>query len=127
MQYYTERGVDIADCVSVETNFKVKKAEHYNGLPMSQVGYVAIFNQLEEALQANPLFVFASVNSQAVQSFALVGLEYEPIAGRSDLRIPVSEDEFDDDYTGVAIPSTPKNLEVFKSLTPLGAQSVDVK
>lgn len=127
VDFYQQKGVKISDCVSVETNQKIKRAEHYNGLPMSQIGYIAIFEKLQPALREGNVFVFASVNKDAIESFKLVGLEYESIAGREDLKIPVSEGEFDNDYTAVAIPSSSENLKIFTSLVPLGAVAIDVK
>ncbi len=124
--YYRNKGIDLSKCLSVETNFKVQRAEHYNGLPMSQIGYIAIFDLIKDSLD-DDLCIFASINNLATQSFQLVGIQYEPIAGREDLKIPVSEGEFDDDYTGVALPPTKKNVDIFTNLIPFAAPSIRVE
>jgi hypothetical protein len=63
-EFYKDKGVDLTRCLSVETNKKVFRAEHYKGLPLAQIGYLAIFHKLEQLRAGEPSYIFAAVNSE---------------------------------------------------------------
>src|SRR5690606_22973665 len=116
-----------------ETNLRRKgeKPENYNGLPLSQVGYISLFKLVEsKGLSVGEAAIFAHLNKAAIVSLQAVGAEYEPIAGREDLKTPTiladGSKDFDFDYKPVAIPATPQNLKVFGELTPFAAPQMAI-
>lgn len=132
--YYDKIGLDVDRCISVETNLKRKAVEtdKYNGLPLSQIGYISLFKLVEaRGLAVGEAAVFAHLNSAAIISLQAVGMEYEPIAGRDDLKTPtVNKDgstDFDEGYKPVAIPATTKNMQIFHDLSAFSAPQVYVK
>lgn len=129
-EYYQSKGINLAQSPSVETNFRIQKTEKYNGLPLTQIGYIAIFQTLAEGgeeVEVDKAAVFASLNQVAVDSLSAVGLDFEPVVGRQDIKTPVADGEFDDDYTPVAIPANANNLKVFEGLVGFAAPVVQLK
>jgi GNAT superfamily N-acetyltransferase len=119
--YYQSKGIDLTKCVAVETNFRVgKKAERFNGLSGAEIAYLAFFRLVEKK---QPGFdqggVFASINRASLISFKRVGLDYEPILGRDDLRYPAPDGNGKDFYTPVLLPYRQKNIELFGSIGSL--------
>lgn len=93
IQYYDSQGIDIAKCLSVETNFRIgERPDNLNGLKPADVAYIALYNRL---IKNNPALlgaaIFATINEKQVQSFERTGLKYEPIMGRTDLKTEESE------------------------------------
>ncbi len=131
--YCQDVGIDLSKCMSVETNFRVgKKAEKYNGLPLTQVGYIALFKLVESMdIKNGDAAIFASLNEVATISLGAIGAEFGFLAGRDDLRTPSFDEKgnpcFDDDYTLVCIPATDHNLGVFGNLTNFGAPQMTIK
>lgn len=130
-EYYQEHGIKLAKCLSVETNFRIEKVARYNDLPVSQAGYIALFQLAEKQDVSNgDSAIFAHLNTDAINSLSMVGIEYTPIAGRQDLKTPtVGKDgskDFDDHYSPVAIPASQKNLDIFGQLVPFAAPSLYV-
>lgn len=128
-EYYTQKGYDLSKCISVETNLKVESSQKYNGLPLSQVGYLALFKLMEaRGIREGEAAVFAHLNDDAVNSLQFAGLEFGPIAGMDYLKTPtVKEDgttDFDDHYTPVEIPTNRNNLEIFTTLSALAAPQI---
>jgi len=130
--YYEKQGIDLAKCVSVETNFRVgEKVKVEDGLPVSQKGYLAIFRELERGgVHEGNAAVFAHLNRPAVSSLGMAGVEYGPLAGREDLQTPTVTPDgqriFDDKYRPVAIIATSHNVQVFQDLMPFAAPEVSV-
>ncbi|MEK9195966.1 MAG: hypothetical protein AAB914_01220, partial [Patescibacteria group bacterium] len=128
--YYSSRGFDLSKCISVETNWIVgEKSEKFNGLPLPQLGYLALFRLIEaRGLNEGDAVLFAHANRVATISLAMSGVEYEPIAGREDLKTPTVKPDgtlsFDDHYKPVAIPASSQNLEVFKQLSTFAAPQI---
>jgi hypothetical protein len=126
LDYYSEQGVDINRCFSVETNIKVKQAETYKGLPLADVGYLAMFNRIDELREGGLLYIFATVNQDSIDSFERIDLRAEPLAGRPELRTPDEKGGFDDDFHTVALPTTPHNLSIFEQITDFGAPEITI-
>jgi hypothetical protein len=112
--YYAERGIDLHKSLSIETNFRVgERTETETGLPPAQVGYLAIYQRIvREDIQV----LFAHLNEPAIRSLDGVGVGWEPIAGRSDVRTPTVGGTFDEEYRPVAILVNPENSAVLESL-----------
>jgi len=127
LDYYSSQGVDLSTCFSVETNIRVEKAARYNGLPLAEIGYLAIFKKIDELRQGGTTCVFATINQDSIDSFKLIGLQAEAMAGRTDLQTPAENGEFDPDFKTVAIPSTDHNLGIFQKIESLGAPILDMK
>lgn len=126
-EYYDMAGVKIEDCVSVETNFRVGDKVETDGLRVSDLGYIAIFNLLERiSTKLDEACVFAYLNAPAIKSLQAIGIEYRPFAGREDLKAPGSGEEFDEHYIPVAIPKNKRNTDVFRSIAPFGAPEVEL-
>jgi hypothetical protein len=129
--HFEGAGTDLDKCISVETNFRVGgkvKVRPEDGLPISQLGYVALFRSLERfGVTGSEGAVFAHLNKVAVVSLKMVGVEYFPFAGRADLRTPtVGHDGFDPHYKPVTMPTTPKNVRVFGELLAFAAPELEL-
>jgi hypothetical protein len=126
-QYYAEQGVDLTKCISVETNFRVgDKVESPSDIPVTQLGYISVFQAVEKlGMEGEDAAIFAHLNEPAITSLDAVGISYQPVMGREDLRTPtVGDKPFDDNYKPVAIPATPENVTIFKNLVPFAAPQV---
>jgi len=112
-EYYGQKGFDLSKCISVETNFRIgKKTTRFNGLTTAQIAYKAVFEMMgRRGPELDKAAVFSSINRPSILSFHHVGLEYEPLMGRSDLHTP--ESELGKDYQPVAIPYNTNNIAVF--------------
>jgi len=126
LQYYNERGVDISRCFSVETNIRVKRSDRYKGLPLAEIGYLAMFQRIDTLRQNNLSYIFASINQDSIDSFKLIDLRVEPLAGRDELRTPGQDGKFIDDFRTVAIPTTKHNLNIFRQIESLSAPVIYV-
>ena len=129
--YYTAKGVDLKRTMSVESNFRIgeKKVPRYNGLPMSNVGYLALFNLIESrGGEEGEAVIFAALNRLARVSLSQAGVEYEPLVGREDLRTPSVDDEgnptFDDNFQLVGITESRQNMEAFTAILPFAAPQI---
>lgn len=128
-RHFAGAGTDLDKCISVETNFRVGgkvKREVGEALPVSQLGYLALFRALERfGVTGAEGAVFAHLNKVAVVSLKMVGVEYVPFAGRDDIRTPTIGDVgFDPNYRPVTMPTTPKNVRVFGELMAFAAPEV---
>lgn len=92
-QYYTDKGVDLAQCFSVETNFRIgERPELIDGLKPADVVYISLFERImKKKPPVGQVTMFATVNRSQIQSFERAGLQYEPIMGRTDLDTEESE------------------------------------
>lgn len=133
--FYRREGVNLDDCISVETNFRVGvRAERLNGLPISDLGYLAIFNSVASAAEdTDRAGVFAHLNTPAIISLGRVGVQYEPVAGRPDLKTPTMEPgdvtaavKFDPHYSPKFIPGSVANLELFRQLAPFAPPTLEL-
>ncbi|MDB5165751.1 MAG: hypothetical protein JWM00_641 [Candidatus Saccharibacteria bacterium] len=92
-QYYTDKGMDLSKCLSVETNFRIgERPDDFSGLKPADITYVALYERLMSTTP--PLLgaaIFATINDKQIQSFERVGLKYEPIMGKTDLNTEESE------------------------------------
>lgn len=130
-EYYSSRGVDLSRCIAVESNFRVKKSETETGLRVSDLGYIALFQVIEKSGVADGrAAVFAHLNEPAVHSLGAIGLEYEPVAGREDLKTPTIDTDgtlgFDHKYSPVSIPTTPNNVKVFNDMALFAAPTYEL-
>lgn len=131
LDYYEKRGVNLNSCISVETNFTVgeKVKTDIPGLRVSDLGYTALFTLLErKGLEPNRTSVFAFINENTSHSLGTVlGIEFEPLAGRDDLKVPGIEGGFDDRFWPVRIPITDKVVDIFTQLKEVAAAEVYFK
>jgi len=125
--FYSSRGVELDRCIAVETNFRIgERAPDYNGLTIAEVGYVALFKQIQKmGLETDKSAVFANLNIAAVKSLGKVGLEFKHLMENEDIRTPSSEEEFDEHYSPVCIPSSERNLEIFQGLISFAANELE--
>ncbi len=109
-QYYSSRGVDLSNSMSVETNFRVgERVDKLDGLSSSDIAYLCLFRLLKSrSKNLSKSVVFASINGDSIHSFERVGIRCEPLMGRTDLR--TSESQQGLEFKPVAIPS---NAEIF--------------
>ena len=123
IDYYAEKGINLDNCVSVETNRRIRASERVNGVPLAQLGYLAMFTfalGLGSSRESDKVSscILAHINDETKRSFDFLGLgdNYEPLAGREDLHTPTSGGEFDDSYVPVAFFGTQQAKEVFGNL-----------
>ncbi|MCA9301149.1 hypothetical protein KC974_01160 [Candidatus Saccharibacteria bacterium] len=128
-EFYAAQGIALnSEAASVESNFRVgDKVETDNGLRVSDLGYIAIFQHIAE--NGGAKVIFAHLNDAAVNSLGAIGVQDAPIAGVENLSTPTVIDGqagFDEKYHPVAIMNTPQNLAVFAQLTPFAAPEVQL-
>jgi hypothetical protein len=91
--YYAKKGIDTNKSIAVETNFRIgEKAEEFNGLKTADLVYHIFCDVLcELGGELNKAAVFATINKDSRDSFDRVGLNYELLMGRDDLKTEESE------------------------------------
>ncbi len=125
-RYYDANGIELAKCMSVETNFRVgDKVTTDSGLRISDLGYIAIFQTMDR-FQASDgeVAIFAHLNEPAIRSLAALGVTADAIAGIEGLRTPTTSNGvkgFDDHYIPVAIPLTKSNVTIVRQLAAFAA------
>ena len=117
--YYRHRRVDPCNSLSVETNFRV--GPRCKAVGIADLAYMAMF-ELANALRADA--VFAHINGSSIQSFSRIGLDWEPLLGRSDVCSPDGLGGYDADYQPIFIPRTANNLRILSSLSALAPRAV---
>jgi hypothetical protein len=105
------RGVTMADCTSVESNFRLAKVKH---VPSAAIAYVAMFHLVHDLGYVGG--IFAHLNRAARVSFRRAGLGFEPVLGREGLRTPGVGVGFDPSYEPVFIPLGGSNAEAIASM-----------
>ena len=124
-EYYQKAGIVVRNCLSVETNFRVGEKVENEGLRVSDLGYIAIFNLIDQKIkEPGHEAIFAYLNDPAIKSLQAIGVQSEPFVGRPELRAPGAEEDFDGHYVPVAIPSIQANLDVFRAIAPFGAPEI---
>lgn len=122
--YYEKDGTNITSCLSVETNFRVgERVGTNNGLRISDLGYVAVFNMLERGgAEVDKSYIFAFFNEGTIKSLSAIGIVAEPLAGRGDLKAPSDEaGKFDKHYKPAAIKGTQQSLAAIRAIQPYAA------
>lgn len=89
-RYYAADNVDLAHCLSVETNFRIgKRVPNAWGLSTSTIAYLMVFRFLVHCgARRNQAVVFADVNRASRISLQRNGIRYAPLMGRTDLLTP---------------------------------------
>lgn len=110
------RDIEPADCISVETNFRIgDKVPGMSGLRVSDVGYTAFFNKVQEKGHSpETTTVFASINEATRRSLGAIGI------GNELIKPGTAESG---EYELVSIPLSPSTSATFKML----GQMVTVK
>jgi len=123
--HYGQRGVDVARCVAVETNFRLAPTRDApTGLRWSDHAYVGVFDLLMEGPPGGK-GVFAHANEATVRSLGAIDLTFEAVMGRPDLVSPAAQQgEADDRYAPGYIDLTEHSRRVFRQLEPLSAPKV---
>lgn len=127
--HYRDRGIEMSDCVAVETNFRIAPdGTAPSGLRWSDYGYIAVFRELVRDLERpGDRGVFAHLNAAARHSLGAVGIEPEAFAGRSGLRSPAGQEgTYDDRYAPSFLHATEAHVQVFRDLEPVAAPEVDL-
>ena len=114
--YYQDKAIDLKKCISVETNFRVgEPTEKYNGFRPSDLAYLTFFKMIEKRNPvADSVMIFATINRTQAISFQRIGLVYEPLMGRSDLK--TEESLLGKDSQPVALAYNDSNRTLFASM-----------
>jgi hypothetical protein len=93
VDYYRGRGIDLSQCLSVETNFKiVDDVEPYAGMAMADLAYLTMINLFESrSVPRDKTILFASINVQQAKSLERNNFEFEPLLGRTDFHTEESD------------------------------------
>jgi len=88
--YYGSRNIDLTQCASVETNFRIgQRVPNAWGLSTTAIVYLMLFRFLVRCgARRNRALVFADVNRVSRISFQRIGIMYAPLMGRTDLVTP---------------------------------------
>jgi len=115
-EYYRGHEIDTFKSISVDTNFRVgQKVKRIDGIKTADLAYLTVFQFLDrQKPEGATTAVFASINRASIISFKQLGLEFEPLMGRSDLVTPESLEG--KDFLPVMIPNNTHNSELFKKL-----------
>jgi hypothetical protein len=115
-QYYQSQGVDVDNCVSVETNFIIgERAEKFKGFGTAMIVYLAIVQAyLEEQQTENIVGVFATLNGRQRSSFRQNGVEYELLMGEEEMETPEAEQGVE--TLPVFIPYSSQTESIFNSM-----------
>ncbi len=91
--YYGEKQIDLNKCLAIETNFRIgEKVEKFRGLGSADLVYLTIFKTMEKAdAQFGKAGFFATINSLQIHSLQRLGINCEPLMGRTDLITPEAE------------------------------------
>jgi hypothetical protein len=82
---------------------------------MAQLAYLEMFRRLDARRpELGRGAVFTTINRASILSFRRVGLQYEPLMGRTDFHTP--EQELGKDFLPVTIPYNEQNIAVFHSM-----------
>lgn len=99
-EYYQSIGIDLHRTLSVETNIRLVGGDVID-LRSADIAYLAVFDLVR---RIESMAVFCHLNGPACKSFERVGIPFEAICGRSDLRTPAADvGEFDDAYAPYCI------------------------
>jgi hypothetical protein len=115
-QFYRSRGVDLEQCVSIETNFKIGENTELQNIPSAYLAYLLMFKRATRQTESGKIEggVFASINEPSIKSFEKFGLKVEPLMGQEDLETP--ESKLGKEYKPVFIPPAPENCALFELL-----------
>ena len=113
--YYDQQDIKIERVLSVETQFRL--GAQLEPVRSADLAYLSLFKLVDEFSCAG---VVAHLNGAAMTSFKRIGLDWQPFAGRVDLRTPTVEEDgsvgFDDDYHPVYMPLG-SNVELLRGLS----------
>jgi hypothetical protein len=114
--YYKLKNIDVANCVSVETNFIIgERADKFGGFGSAELVYLAIVQLLEKRQQApNTVGAFATLNGRQRSSFRRIGIDYELLMGAEEMNTP--ESELGIDSQPVFIPYDDQTRVIFDSM-----------
>lgn len=89
-RYYAARNIDLTNCLSVETNFRIgQRVPNVWGLSTSTIAYLIVFRFLvRSGARRHRSLVFADVNRASSISLQRNGIKYAPLMGRTDLVTP---------------------------------------
>jgi hypothetical protein len=124
--YYADRGVDTTHSMSIDTNFRVgDKAEKVKGIGISDLTYLALFDQfLMHTPEGANAAGFASINRVSMLSFKKLGMQYEPLMGRTDFVTPEEKDG--KEFHPIMIPLTPDIRALFAGLRDYKAPEINL-
>lgn len=116
LDYYKNMGIDLNRSFSVDTNYRIgEKTTNDDGLSSPDLAYLTLFQLLRSrTLGSVTTAIFASINKDSIDSFKRIGLEYEPLMGRTDL--VTSESREGKDFLPVMLPWSKSNRDLFKSM-----------
>lgn len=101
--YYEALDLGLDQLISVETQFRL--GDQMEPIRSADLAYMTLFRLVEDQGLRG---VVAHLNAPAIKSFARVGMNWHPFAGRVDLRTPTVKEDgstgFDEDYFPVCIP-----------------------
>ena len=113
--YYDEQDIKIERVLGVETQFRL--GAQLEPVRSADLAYLSLFKLVDDFACAG---VVAHLNGAAMTSFKRIGLDWQPFAGRADLRTPTIKDDgtvgFDDEYHPVYMPLG-TNVELLRGLS----------
>jgi hypothetical protein len=119
--YYRDRGINLPNCISVETNFKIgeRSRRRWGLIPMAQLGYLAMYNYVRkvDSTGGDESAIFAHINKASRDSLTRLGATLEPVAGRADLKTPAgagSGERYDDKFAPIAMLNTPETKRAMR-------------
>ncbi len=88
--YYLKRGLNLETCIAVETNFRIgRRAKPWKDLDLTHISYFTYFTEvLRQGGVLGTFAIFATLNRAQINSLQRIGLNFEPLMGREDMKTP---------------------------------------
>ncbi|HLZ15363.1 MAG TPA: hypothetical protein VKQ34_05280 [Candidatus Saccharimonadales bacterium] len=121
-EYYRNGEVDLGRSLSVESNFKIRRAgKRFGILHMADLAHLMLYDYMTDGKRSSRAAIFAHINKQTQQSVGRTGLVVQTIAGRDDLKTPAGptgKGRYDDNFKPVVMPNTGRTRRTLGSLLP---------
>lgn len=127
-EHYRERGVDVDQCLSIETNFRIgdRVPRALGVIPAASLAYFTAYNYaVQNNRNARNVAIFAHINQASVNSLEHLGVDTEPLMDNKDLWTPdASKKDRDLRFDPVALLNTPRTARTMKRLAAFAPREV---
>lgn len=127
-EYYRKRGVDVNECLSIETNFRIgdRVPRALGFIPAASLAYFTAYNYAVRGDRSSRnVAIFAHINQASVNSLEHLGVDTEPLMDDEALWTPdASKKDRDLRFDPVALLNTPRTARTMKRLAAFAPREV---